>query len=149
MATNTKVEVGEFPDGLPRRRAIQGIAGSLAGIAALGAMSASGKKKKKKKNKGKGTLVKFETVQDSEDFGTIIGTPTTVSVSCPAAGTNEAVYVVGGGYSIAGVVGPIDANVLASEPTGDGQGWTATVNNTILGAKTLTTTAICAYFKTK
>ena len=62
MASTRTPELNESADGLPRRRAIQGIAGSLAGIAALGAVNASAKKNKKKKSK-KGTLARFETAE--------------------------------------------------------------------------------------
>lgn len=143
MTSIKAVEMSESPDGLPRRRAIQGIAGSLAGIAALGAMNASGKKKNKNKSK-KGTLVRFETADETESIPT--ATPTTVSVTCPAAKSKEQVFATGGGYE--STQAALTMFAIASQVTSNGDGWEATFLN-VAAAQDATVSVVCAYFKTK
>ena len=149
MVTNEAVDITEPTDGLPRRRAIQCIAGSLAGIAALGAVTASAKNKNKKKKKSqKGTLVRVETAEDDATAAAVTNTAT-ATANCPAPASDEQVFALGGGFSVAGSIGPFDFITLASEPTNDLLGWTATIRNDVGAAKTVTATAVCAYFKTK
>jgi hypothetical protein len=148
MVTNEAVEMSESPDGLPRRRAIQGIAGSLAGIAALGAVSASAKNKNKKKKSKKGTLVRVETAED-DAIAAAVTNVVTATANCPDPGSKEEVFAVGGGFSVAGSVAIADFATLASEPTNNLTGWTATIRNDVGAAKTVTATAVCAYFRTK
>ena len=147
MDSTRSTALTNSPEGLPRRRAIQGVAGSLAGIAALGAINASAKKKKKK-NSTKGTLVRVQSVDDDATTGAA-GTSATATANCPAAGSNEQVFALGGGFSVAGSTVLGDFATLASEPTNNLQGWTATIRNDVGANKTVTATAVCAYFKTK
>jgi hypothetical protein len=142
MTSTTATDLGDSLDGLPRRRALQGLAGSLAGIAALSAVNASAKKKKKKSQKG--TLVRFETADETESIPTAV--PTTVSVACPAAGGNEQVFATGGGFETTPV--GLTMFVLTSQVAGNGDEWEATFLNTA-AAQNATVSVVCAYFKTK
>lgn len=151
MASTNAPELNDSPDGLPRRRAIQGIAGSLAGIAALGAINAAGKKKKKKGKKG--TLVRFETASETASVPAFAPlTPaTTVTATCPAAGSNEQAFATGGGYEAeaAAVPLPIEITAVASQVTSGLDGWEVTYRNAAPVPLNVTTTVVCAYFKTK
>ncbi len=139
MARSRTTKMTESADGLPRRRAIQGIAGSLAGLAALGAVNASAKKKGKK-----GRLVKFDTAKET---GTIpSATPTTITVTCPAAGKMEQVFATGGGY--AADQDALTMFATTSQPTGDGQGWEVSFVNAA-APQDVSVSVVCAYFKTK
>jgi hypothetical protein len=144
MTSTKAVEPNESPDGLPRRRAIQGLAGSLAGVAALGALNASAKKKKKKSQKG--TLVRFETEEESQSVPTQTVTvpTTTVTAECPAAGGKESVFATGGGYET--VSGPLTIFIESSQITSDGTGWEVTFFNAG-PPQNVTVSVICAYFK--
>jgi len=144
MASEKAVKLNDSPDGLPRRRAIQGLAGSLAGIAALGAVSASAKKKNKKKKSQKGTLVRFQTEEETQSIPT--GVPTTVTATCPAAGGNEQVFATGGGFEFT-LVAPT-MFVSASQVAGGGDEWEATFLNAAAPANA-TVSVVCAYFNTK
>jgi hypothetical protein len=148
MASTKAIELTESPDGLPRRRAIQGLAGSLAGIAALGAVNASGKKKKKKKS-SKGTLVRFQTQEQtgSVPTSTALAPSTTVTANCPAAGSNEEVFATGGGYETTAAI-PVTTTVATSQVTNNGRGWEVTFQNTLAAAANVTVSVVCAYFKT-
>lgn len=151
MASTQDLEVTASSEGLPRRRAIQGIAGSLAGIAALGSMSASGKKKKKKGKKG--TLVRFETATEtgSVPIFTLLEPSFTITATCPAAGSNEQVLATGGGYEAepAAAPLPIEITAVTSQVTGSGDGWEVTYKNATGVPINATTSVVCAYFKTK
>ncbi|MCA9861746.1 MAG: hypothetical protein KC432_01935 [Thermomicrobiales bacterium] len=143
MASIKAPEPNDSPDGLPRRRALQGLAGSLAGIAALGAVNASAKKKNKKKKSQKGTLVRFETADETQTIP--VGVPTKVTAECPAAGSDEQVFATGGGYETAAI--GLSILAVASQATSDGEGWEATfVTGT---AQNATVSVVFAYFKTK
>ena len=142
MASGKSNERPASQEGLPRRTAIQGIAGSLAGMAALGAVGASAKKKNNRNKKGR--LVRFETAEATESIPT--ATPTTISVTCPEAGTKEQVYATGGGF--ASTVVALTMFATSSHITSDGQGWEATLLNAS-AAQDATVSVVCAYFKTK
>lgn len=143
MASTTPTELNDPQDGLPRRRALQGLAGGLAGIAALGAVNASAKKKKKKSSK-KGTLVRFETADETQSIPT--GISTTVTAECPPAGNNEQVFATGGGFSFS-IIAPT-MFVSTSQVGGNGEEWEATFLNAA-APNNATVSVVCAYFKTK
>ena len=141
--TNMKaVATTDSTDGLPRRRAIQGMAGSLAGIAALGAVGASAKKKKKKSTKG--TLVRFQTEEENQSIPPGL-VPTTVTATCPAAGGNEQVFATGGGYETTPV--GVTMFAIASQIAGNGQEWEVTFVNAAGVAQNASVSVVCAYFK--
>lgn len=151
LANSKAVSTIEAPDGLPRRRAIQGLAGSIASVAALGAMSASAKKNKKKGKKG--TLVRFETAEESQSIPQFTAEvpATTVTAVCPDPEKNEAVFATGGGYSTPVPASPsaVDFNIRFAHATVDGTGWEVSYANNTGADQTVTTTVTCAYFKTK
>jgi hypothetical protein len=141
MASPKTPELNDAADGLPRRRAIQGLAGGLAGIAALSAMNASAKNKKRKKV---GKLSRFETASVTQSIPT--ATPTLVSVECPAAGKKEQVYATGGGYQTTQAA--VTMFAFTSQATNDLQGWEVEFINA--GAvQDATVSVVCGYFKKK
>jgi len=143
MANEVVTDATNIRDGLPRRKAIQGVAGALAGIAALGAVESSAKKKKNKKNK-KGTLVRFETAEQTQSIPTAV--PTTVTATCPKAGNKEQVFVTGGGYKSTQTA--ISMIAITSQATSNEPGWEVTFFNNVT-AQDVTVSAICAYFRKK
>ena len=139
MASTRTPDLHDHADGLPRRRAIQGIAGSLAGIAALGAANASAKKTSKK-----GRLVRFDTAEQTESIPT--ATPTTVTVNCPEAGAKEQVFATGGGYAATQTA--LTMIATSSRITSDGQGWEVTFVNAA-APQDASASVVCAYVRTK
>lgn len=146
MTSKASTELTSSRDSLPRRRAIQGVAGSLVGIASLGAMSASGKKKNKKKGT-KGTLVRIEVAEETDSIPAL--STDTITATCPAASNKEEVFAISGGFDVSTSPNVDDFIIRASEGTNDLQGWAVTFANTDAAAHDATTTVICAYFRTK
>jgi hypothetical protein len=146
MPSKKSTELTHSQDSLPRRRAIQGVAGSLAGIAALGALSASGKKKNKKKG-AKGTLVRIEVAEETDSIPA--NSTDTITATCPAVGNKEEVFAIGGGFDVSTSPNVDDFIIRASEATNNLQGWAVTFANTDVTEHDATTTVICAYFKSK
>lgn len=139
MASTRTPELNDHTDGLPRRRAIQGLAGSLAGMAALGAVNASAKKSSKK-----GRLVRFETAEQTESIPS--ATPTTVTVTCPAAGAKEQVFATGGGYESTQTA--LTMFATTSQVTSDGREWEVTLVNAA-APQDVSVSVVCAYVRTK
>jgi hypothetical protein len=150
MESTKTPESNDVAHGLPRRRALQGIAGSLAGIAALGAVNASAKKKdKKKKKSNKGRFVQFRTAEQSATIPT--ATPTTVTVTCPgpkkaAAKKGIRVFATGGGYESNQAA--LTMFATSSRATSNGRGWQVTFNNAA-APQDASVSVVCSYFKTK
>lgn len=154
MAVTGTTETSDITDGLPRRRALQGIAGSLAGIAALGAVSTSAQKKGKKGKKGKqdkknqvsqkGRLVRLTSAVKAASIPT--ATPTTVTVTCPKAKKGERVYATGGGFE--SNQSALTMFAITSRATKNRRGWKVGVINAA-GPQNMTATVMCAYFKKK
>ena len=121
---------------------MQGIAGSLAGIAALGAVGASAKKKKKK---SKGTLVRVEIEEETTTIP--INSTDDVAASCPDPGNGEQVFVLGGGFDIDSP----DADAVfmrESRAAEDEAIWIAEATNTsATDTADLTAQVICGYFR--
>lgn len=151
MAVTGTTETSDITDGLPRRRALQGIAGSLAGIAALGAVSTSAQKKGKKgkqdkKNQvsQKGRLVRLTSAVKAASIPT--ATPTTVTVTCPKAKKGERVYATGGGFESS--QSALTMFAITSRATKNRRGWKVGVINAA-GPQNMTATVMCAYFRKK
>lgn len=136
---------------MPRRRALQGIAGSLAGIAALGAVAASAEKKdtKGKKNKKgnastKGRLIQFRVAEKTATIPT--STPTAVTITCPKAKKGQRVYATGGGFE--SDQGALTMFAITSRPIKNRRGWTVEFINAA-AAQNASVSVTCAYFKNK
>lgn len=125
---------------------MQGIAGSLAGIATLGAVGASAKKKKKKT---KGTLVRVDIVEVTGEIPA--NSVDAVEALCDPPGNKENVFVLGGGFE----PDPATSDrfvIKSSVPTTSGgeQGWIAEAENLdITDPIDVTAFAICGYFRKK
>lgn len=142
MSSSKQTETVETKAPMPRRTAMQG----LAGIAALGtavALQQTAKAKKKNKKKSKGTLIRVEIVSATETI------PATSSGSafaeCPAAGSKENVFVLGGGTAFE------DPQVIPFnvEPIQDPNkiGFLLEANNVSGTDFDITSRAVCAYFR--
>ncbi|MFT4037276.1 MAG: hypothetical protein QM692_03775 [Thermomicrobiales bacterium] len=133
-------------EGLPRRKAIQGLAaGSLAGMAALGVVNASAKKKKKKPAKSSsGTLVKFQSTSKKQSIAAN-STGTLVTATCPAAASGEVAFATGGGFILEDDQG--STFPLTSQVASDGKGWVVNFVNAGGSAEDASTNVVCAYFK--
>lgn len=146
MASTRMIELRNSGETIERRKALQGLAGSLAGVAAFSAMGASAKKKKKKKGSA-GTLVRIQPAQQTDS---IPGLSTqTVTVTCPAAGNKEEVFAVSGGFDVSTSPNVGDFVIRASQFSNSLKGWAVTFANTNAGPQNATATVLCAYFKTR
>ena len=136
--------------GLPRRAAMQGLAGSLAGIAALSAVGTSGKKKNKNKNKksSKGTLVRVDIVEVTDGVpGSSVGP---VEALCDAPKKKENVFILGGGFQPdPATSGDFVIKTSAPIASGGDQGWLVEAENLDTEAIDVTAFAICGYFRKK
>lgn len=142
MSTSMQTDAVEVTAPMPRRTAMQG----LAGLAALGtavAMQQTSTAKKKGKKKAKGTLIRVEIVSNTQSVAAV--STGAAFAECPAAGSNESVFVLGGGTAFEGPQ-LIPFNV---EPVQEPNeiGFLLEANNIGATALEMTSRAVCAYFR--
>jgi hypothetical protein len=141
---------------MPRRAAMQGLAGALSGMVALGAIGASANKKnknknknknKKNKNKGKGTLRRVELATTTDAIA--VSSTETVTATCPNPSSDETVVILGGGFDIVlNAALPAEVTVLQSTGTTNPAAWAVEVNNaSAANQPSVTAQAVCGYFK--
>ncbi len=137
---------------MPRRTAVQGMAGLAAlSAAALTPGAASAKKKKKKKNKNKnkvvsGTLVRIQRVVTD---GSINPTSTGIVQSiCPDPAANESVFVLGGGFLQINADDVVILDANSAQVVGSNQVlFSVRARNPDVNGRGLTVQAICGYFR--
>lgn len=154
MAVTEITEANDITHALPRRRALQGIAGSLAGMTALGAVPASAQNKGKKGKKGKkfkknqasqkGQLLRITSAGKTATIPT--AAPITVTVTCPKAKKGERVFAVGGGYE--SNQGALTMFTITSRATNNRRGWKVGFINAA-APQDAVVSAVCAYFTKK
>lgn len=121
---------------------MQGIAGSLAGFAALSAVGASAKKKNKK---AKGSLVRVEIEENTQSIPA--DSAEEVTATCPEPGDKESVFVLGGGFATDGE-NVSQFFIFESRASLAEASWILSVaNENDVAARDATAQVICGYFR--
>lgn len=142
MSTSMQTDAAEAMAPIARRTAMQGLAG-LAAFGTAVAMQQSSAAKKKGKKKTKGTLKRVEIVSDTQSVAA--GSTGAAFAECPAAGSKEDVFILGGGTAFENPqLIPFNVEPV-QEP--DEIGFLLEANNIGGAAFEMTARAVCAYFR--